>query len=104
MRVIKIDEKNANYSSIISPHLLSDQANITENTWTKIGKIHHIIQKYDEAIQCFDRVIKIDENNGEAWYNKGLALNILGKYNEAIICYDQTIKIDENNGEAWYNK
>jgi tetratricopeptide (TPR) repeat protein len=60
--------------------------------------------KYNEAIECYDKVIKINSNHAGAWNNKGLALGNLGKYNEAIECYDKVIEINSNHAGAWNNK
>ena len=52
--------------------------------------------KYDEAVEEFDKTLKIDPNYKEAWYSKGIALYFLGKYSEAIAAYDKAIEIDPN--------
>jgi tetratricopeptide (TPR) repeat protein len=54
------------------------------------------LRKYNEAMESYDRAIKIDPNNAYAWYNKGNALYALGEYNEAMESYDRAIKIDPN--------
>jgi tetratricopeptide (TPR) repeat protein len=60
--------------------------------------------KHNEAIECYDKAIKIDPNYALAWNNKDLALYNLGKYNESIECYDKAIKIDPNYALARNNK
>ena len=52
--------------------------------------------KYEEAIEWYDKVLKIDPNDVNALNNKGLALNNLGKYQEAIEWYDKALEIDPN--------
>ena len=52
------------------------------------------IKRYDEAIRCFDKAIKIDGST--TTYNmKGVALEELGRDDEAMACYDMAIKSDE---------
>ena len=51
---------------------------------------------YTEAIVCFDEAIKIDENNADAWYNKGLALDDADNDDEAIVCYSKAIEINRD--------
>jgi len=41
-------------------------------------------KKYEKAIECYDKVLKINPNDTEAWNNKGNALNKLGRYKEAV--------------------
>ena len=59
---------------------------------------------YDIAEKIFNRVIQLDPNLAEAWYNKGVTLGNLGKYDEAIKCYDAAININPNLAEACSNK
>jgi Tfp pilus assembly protein PilF len=71
---------------------------------TREGKDLDNLGKHNEAIEYFDKAIKIDPNYADAWNNKGVALKNLGKHNEAIECYDKAIKIDPNYALAWNNK
>ncbi|MCZ7392205.1 MAG: tetratricopeptide repeat protein, partial [Candidatus Methanoperedens sp.] len=50
-------------------------------------------RKYDEAIKSYDKAIKVNPENADAWYNKGFALYELGKYEEATQAYDTARKI-----------
>ena len=72
--------------------------------WRNKGGALYSLGKYDEAIECYDKAIKIDPDNSVVWNNKGLALNSLGKYDEAIECYDKAIKIDPDDADLWNNK
>ena len=49
--------------------------------------------KYDEALECFDRVISLDPKNTHAWNQKGVALRSLGRYDEAIECFNKALEI-----------
>jgi tetratricopeptide (TPR) repeat protein len=70
--------------------------------------------KHEEAIECFDRVISLDENNVGAWHNKGYVLIQIAKnydavgigkqYQNAMDCFDRVISLDENNVDAWLYK
>ena len=65
---------------------------------------HDNLSKHQEAIEWYDKALKIDPNNVIALYDKGFALNNLGKYEEAIEWYDKALKIDPNNVDALNNK
>ena len=52
------------------------------------------LQKYDEAIQYYDKVLAIDPTNVDSLNNKGAALQKLQKYDEAIQYYDKALAID----------
>ena len=56
------------------------------------------------AEKIFDRIIQLNPNYADAWYNKGVALGNLGKYDEEIKCYDEAIKINPHDDKAWCNK
>jgi tetratricopeptide (TPR) repeat protein len=74
------------------------------DVWYNKGSALINLGKYEEAIECFNRAIRIDANHADAWSNKGIALRNLGKYNEAIDSYNKAIEIDHNNANAWYHK
>jgi|TARA_B100001964_G_scaffold181083_1_gene200205 tetratricopeptide (TPR) repeat protein len=50
--------------------------------------------KFEEAIKCYDEVLKIDPKDIDALNNKGIVLGKLGKLDEAIKCYDEASKIN----------
>ncbi|CAD8214738.1 unnamed protein product [Paramecium octaurelia] len=62
------------------------------------------LNKYEEAIECYDKAISINPKYDLAWYNKGLALFYLNKKEEAIECYDKAISINPKYDSAWSNK
>jgi len=37
------------------------------------GILHSENDRYDEAIECFTKAIKLDTNNGDIYSNRGLA-------------------------------
>jgi len=60
--------------------------------------------KYLEAIDSYDKAIKINPDIPEFHYNKAIALYNLGRYDEAIAQYDQVIKLNSKFKEAYINK
>ena len=52
-----------------------------------------MIIKYDNAIQCYDKAIKLDSNDSDAYSCKDSALLKLNRYDEAVICFDKAIHI-----------
>jgi tetratricopeptide (TPR) repeat protein len=57
-----------------------------------------------EAIEAYDRAIKLDPDFAAAWNNKGVALNNLSKHNEAMDAFDKAIELVPNLATAWNNK
>ena len=72
--------------------------------WNNKGISLRNISRYQEAIDCYDRAIKIDPMNAGAWSNKGVALDGIGKFQEAIDCYEKALKINPSHAGAWLNK
>ena len=77
-----------------------------KNTQFLIGEGIYLYKqkKYSEAVDCFDKAIKINPLYYTAWCNKGVALDKLGKYSEAVDCFDKAIKINPIYYKAWYKK
>ncbi len=50
--------------------------------------------KYDEAIQVFDKILTLDNENVGGLYNKGVALDRLGRHTEAIEYRQKALEID----------
>ena len=60
--------------------------------------------KFEDAIECFDEVIKLNPKNKNAWNNKGAILYELGDLKRALECFERTLKIDPILEEAQFNK
>ncbi|CAK91023.1 unnamed protein product (macronuclear) [Paramecium tetraurelia] len=62
------------------------------------------LNKYQDAIECYNKAISINPNYDVIWYHKGNVLNNLNQHYEAIECYDKAISINPNYDVAWNNK
>ena len=47
----------------------------------------------NQSIQCFDDSIKIDPNNANPWFYKGLLLKMLGRDAEAIVSLNRALEL-----------
>jgi len=68
--------------------------------WHNIGKVQSIRQKYKEAINSYNKSLKIEPNQGVVYYNKALSLENLEEYDKAIKAYKKAINIDTSNSRA----
>jgi tetratricopeptide (TPR) repeat protein len=70
---------------------------------TELGRSLHYQGRYEEAIRCYQKAIKIDPSNAKTHYNLGISLSAQGRYEEAIECYQKAIEIDPSNAKTHYN-
>ena len=55
------------------------------------------MQKKEEAIECYDKVLEIEPNDADALYNKGTILDELGKNEEAQRCFECVKEIESSD-------
>jgi tetratricopeptide (TPR) repeat protein len=61
-------------------------------------------ERYNEAIDNYNKAIKLKPDCLEAWYNRGVAMVKLGHYEEAIDSLQHTLEFKPDYYEAWYNR
>jgi tetratricopeptide (TPR) repeat protein len=59
--------------------------------------------RYDEAVDCFDRILEIDPDSMAANNNKGVALRTMGRYQDAEPYLAKVVGLDASNAGAWFN-
>lgn len=60
--------------------------------------------KYEEALEYFDKALKLNPKCVDSWYNKGLALNRLDGHEKALFCYDKSLELDSEEVNIWNNR
>jgi tetratricopeptide (TPR) repeat protein len=60
--------------------------------------------KIEDALDCYDTVIKMDPRFIAAWNAKGALYGVMGKYDQAEKCFSEVIAIEPNNPVGWSNK
>ncbi len=73
-----------------------DQSSISKNQ----AHASYREDKWQKALDCFDKAIQLDPKCADAWYNKGMALYALNDgsesieyYEETVYCFDQALKL-----------
>ena len=51
------------------------------------------LRSYEEALACFDEILKADPKNYGALRKKGATLTFLGRNKEALACFEEAYKI-----------
>lgn len=69
-----------------------------------MGNALQKLDRFEEAIEAFEKALKIDPTMCDAWINRGRLLDDLGHHEEAIQSYDISLEIDPNDAMAWTNR
>jgi len=74
-------------------------------TWYKKGMdLYYKQGKFQDAIECFDRVIEMDPTHVEAWKEKGICLKEMGRYEEALQCFNRALELKGGVAATYYVK
>ena len=80
-----------------------EKQNIIEK-YFKAGNESRELGEYEKAIFYYEKVIEIDNENGDAYYDRGIANVDLGRYEEAIADFDKAIELNEKDGWSYCNR
>jgi arylsulfatase A-like enzyme/Flp pilus assembly protein TadD len=72
-------------------------------TFAKLAKIAFQEQKFQEALEPFYALIKLNPNDSDAEANLGITLANLGRLDDAIIHLNKAIQIDPTNSPAHHS-
>ncbi|MEM8640097.1 MAG: tetratricopeptide repeat-containing serine protease family protein [Cyanobacteria bacterium P01_G01_bin.54] len=61
-------------------------------------------EKYEEALEFFDRVVAQKPNYTLAWFNRGISLERLSMPEEALLAYSKTVELEPDFANAWYGR
>lgn len=91
----------------IKPHkdepISFDELNESES-WIQRGNVLLEVSRYEEAIQRYERAIKLKPYSCEAWNLRGISLLQLGRYEESISSFDKALEINPDYQEAKTNR
>jgi tetratricopeptide (TPR) repeat protein len=73
-------------------------------TWHNSGTLLLALDRYEEALEAFDRAITLDPALWQAWNNKGAALAKLGRHIEALAAFNQALALNPEAAEARIGK
>ncbi|MEG4214978.1 tetratricopeptide repeat protein [Microcoleus sp. Pol14C6] len=72
--------------------------------WSEKGRCLHSLERYDEALESYDRVIELDANDQSAWALRGGVLYNLKRYEEALVSFDRALELDDNEPWDWASR
>ena len=72
-------------------------------TMLKIANLYKLLGNNAKAISFYDKLLTIDENNTDAYFNKGLVLASQKNYNDSIRCFEKVISLSPDYPYAYYS-
>jgi predicted O-linked N-acetylglucosamine transferase (SPINDLY family) len=69
-----------------------------------LGVLLAQLHRRDEALACFDKLIAMKADFGDAYFQRGNVLLGLRHFTEAVANFDQAIAVDPSNANAVFNK
>lgn len=76
----------------------------TEDVWFTKGVAHIEHGRYEDALQCLSKALKINPKFADSWNYRGIALYNLNMVEESIKSFEEALNIRKDYAEAWYNK
>lgn len=67
------------------------------------GLDYHHASQFEEAIEYFDKAIKLDENNHEAYFWRGCAKYNIFQKESALEDYNKTLELNPEYLQAYFN-
>ncbi|KKH48715.1 tetratricopeptide repeat protein [Methanosarcina sp. 1.H.A.2.2] len=68
------------------------------------GLLSYFTGNYDKSLEVYDLALKMDSNNPEIWFNKGIVLAELRQMESAIQSFEKALEINPNFYEAQHYK
>ena len=68
------------------------------------GDKYYDNEEYDKALESYNKILDIDPNNAEAYYNKGYTYYMLNQNDEALKDFDKAIKLDPDYANTYNGK
>ena len=91
-----------------SPQILADiEASLEQNPQDShclVAKgtfLSRVKGEYETALQCFDTALKIDPNDADTWYQRGVSLYFLGRFEDALESRRHAGKLSPAAAEIW---
>jgi len=77
-------------------------AHVKSHYWYHKGINLERSKKYEAAIKCYEKLLRFDRNNADAWAHLGDCHRITGKYKKAIQNYQKAKMLDPSM-DVWYH-
>ena len=74
------------------------------NAWIQLGHVYFDTNKYDQAINAYEKALKLNPNNADVLTDLGIMYRRISKFRKAIEKFDKAIAVDPKHQNARLNK
>ncbi|MDD1697052.1 MAG: tetratricopeptide repeat protein, partial [Methanoregula sp.] len=90
-------EQYAEYLRIIEDNFNAENP----SHWYNKGNALRNLQRFDEAVECFNQALFLDTHYIKAWYRKGQTLFYHEKYLDALKSFGNVVQLDKKYESGW---
>jgi cytochrome c-type biogenesis protein CcmH/NrfG len=94
-----------NYSQM-AKDLVNEVLNNPQNTkaWIQLGHIYFDTDKYDQAINAYEKALELNPNNADVWTDLGIMYRRSRQPRKALEKFDKAITVDPKHENSRINK
>ncbi|MFW9809932.1 MAG: tetratricopeptide repeat protein [Candidatus Thorarchaeota archaeon] len=78
---------------------MSEKNATTRYEYYRAAKSHEANERYEEALEAYDKAIELSENYAHAWFYKSRLLYKMEKYGECIGCAEKARQLEPTWGD-----
>jgi len=78
-----------------------DRAPRDPDGYLQLGDCFHSMERFEDAVSVYDRLLRLMPECGPAWHNRGNALMDMGRWEEAIASYRAALRFMPSFAEAY---
>ncbi len=91
-------------SDLLTPHTSALKSSKTKQQWVDDGDSMFNTGRYMEALNAFDRAIRMDSTYADAYEGRGSVLYLMERYAESLASYEEAITLDPQFAQAYFGK
>ena len=105
--VMSVNEEVVKYHELVEDmmeHVLNHVFNGKRYFYLSKGLALFKLEKYNDAIKYYDKMIELKHDDVDAYYNKGIALADSEHREKAIVCFDSVLELNFDDIDAYIQK